>query len=302
MDLDFVCIELEITTDNPAQLISALYDSLRNYEVHFKASCCTSLQKLCISCCHHVDCPYGIVFGQKLSSDPEIIRVHQKPPFPFSLYISKIDSKTSSCTVGVVVVGSAINYVEIFHTALQYMIDAVVCAVSVPSKCTLRSYSLDYQGVRHEIDSAESLPTSVILLSGQHILQNTVNSDFIRLSLKSPLRLLSNGSIAHSFDFATFFRSQMRRCSSLFAYYGSGKLELDYIFLSESAQSVTVVDDRIRYIQPSWSKRLNRAGLTGEAECAGLTDQMLPLLILGSYFNAGKGASYGAGYYEIEVM
>jgi CRISPR-associated endoribonuclease Cas6 len=301
VDLDFVRIECEIIADIPAQLAAALYDTLQNFEAQFKASCCPTLQEPCTSCSEHVGCPYRIVFDQGLSSDPEIVRLHQKPSLPFSLYISGIDGNSSSCTVGVVVIGSAVNYIGFFHTALLRMVEAGVCTLLPPAKFTMRSYSLDYQGVRHEIRRAAPLTESVILLSGQHILQNTVHSDSVRLLLKSPLRLLSNGSIAHRFDFGLFFRTQLRRCSSLCAYYGAGELDLDFARLSESAKNVAVFDDKTYYTQPSWSKRLNRAGLTGTAECAGLVEPMFSLLLLGSFFNAGKGASIGSGFHQLEV-
>jgi hypothetical protein len=113
---------------------------------------------------------------------------------------------------------------------------------------------------------------------------------------------LYNGSISHFFDFAAFFRSQLRRCSSLCAYYGTGEIELDYVRLSEQANTVTVFENKIQYTQPPWSKGLNKAGLTGRADCTGLTEQMLPVLLLGSYFNAGKGASFGSGFHQIEVL
>lgn len=303
MDLDFVRIECEIITDTPAQLTAALYEALRDFEAHFKASYCPNLheKESCASCSESAGCPYRIVFDQQLSPDPDIVRLHQKPSLPFSLYVSGIDGDSSSYTVGLVIIGNAVNHIGVFHTALVRMIEAAVCSMQ-PAHYSRHFYSLDYQGVRHEITTVASLPESVILLSGRHILQNTVHSDSVRLMLKSPLRLLSNGSIIHRFDFATFFRSQLRRCSSLYAYYGTGELELDYVTLSESAQNVAVFDDKIRYTQPLWSKRPNRAGLTGTAECTGLVEPMFSLLLLGSYFNAGKGATFGAGFHQLEVM
>ncbi|HXE97631.1 MAG TPA: CRISPR system precrRNA processing endoribonuclease RAMP protein Cas6 [Dongiaceae bacterium] len=301
MDLDFVRIECEIIADSPVQLTAALYGALRNFEELFKGACCPNKQEPCTSCGLHIGCPYRIVFGQQLSSDPEIVRLHQKPSLPFSLYIDGMDGNSLSCTAGLVVIGSAVNYIGFFHSALLRMVEAGVSAVLPPEKFTLRSHSIDYQGARHEITNAASLPESVILLSGQHIMQNTVNADSVILSLKSPLRLLSNGSITHRFDFGVFFRSQLRRCSSLCAYYGAGELDLDFTLLSDLAQRVAVFDDKTRYTQPSWSKRLNRGGLTGTVECAGLVEPMFALLLLGSYFNAGKGASFGSGFHQLEV-
>lgn len=300
MDLDFVRIECEVSADTPVQLTAALYDALRNFEPQFKALCCLNQQQPCTSCSLHAGCPYQIVFGQELSSDPEIVRLHQKPSLPFSLYINGIDDNTSSCTVGMVVIGRAVNYIGFFHTALLRMLEAAVCTVLPAAKVGLRSYSLDYQGARHEITHAASLPENVILLSGLHILQNTVHADSVILSLKSPLRLLTNGSIAHRFDFGMFFRAQLRRCSSLCAYYGDGELDLDFTTLSGAAQNVTVLEDNTHYIQPPWSKRLNRSGLIGTVECTGLVEAMFPLLLLGSFFNAGKGAAFGSGFHQIE--
>ncbi|MDD2540511.1 MAG: CRISPR system precrRNA processing endoribonuclease RAMP protein Cas6 [Desulfuromonadaceae bacterium] len=302
MDLDFVLIECEIVSDSPAQLTAALYSALRNFESKFKTSCCLMTSESCTTCRLHVECPYWTVFHQGLSSNPEIVRLHQKPSLPFSLHVIGKNGNVSTCTVGLVIVGSALNYIEFFHAALVSMIEGGASTVLSPAKFILSNYSLDYQGDRHAITQPALLPESVILLSGQYILQNSVHSDSIRLNLKSPLRLLSNGSIAHRFDFGMFLRSQMRRCSSLWAYYGTGKLDIDFAFLSESAQNVAVFDDKIQYTQPSWSRRLNRSGLAGTAECAGLVEPMLSLLTLGSYFNAGKGATFGSGYYQLEVI
>lgn len=299
MDLDFVRIECEVVAESPAQLTSALFDRLRNIEAEFRSICCRFVHESCSTCCMRTECAYPIVFNQKLSSDPEILRLHQKPSLPFSLYINEIEVSSPSCTVGLVVVGSAVNHVDLFHTALLRMVEAGLSTLFPGVDFTLRSYSLDYQSVQHQITT---LPESVILLSLKHILLNTLHSDSFRLSLKSPLRLLGDGSILHRFDFSAFFRSQLRRCSSLCAYYGSGELDLDFSALSLAAHDVAVLEDGIQYTKSVWSKRSNRAGLTGVAEFTGLVEPMFSLLLLGSYFNAGKGATFGSGSYQIEVL
>lgn len=302
VDLDLVRIECDVIAETPAQLTAAIYNSLRVFEAKFKGACCRALSESCTSCTGKIECPYWIIFAQQLSVDPEIVRLHQKPSLPFSLYVNGPEGNITSCTVGLVIIGSAVNCLEIFHAALISMVEAAVRTVLPPAAFSLILYSLDYQGGRHEIRSATLLTESIILLSGQHILQNTVHSDSVRLTLTSPLRLLQNGSIAHHFDFAMFLRSQLRRCSSLYTYYGSGKLELDFTALSLAAQNIAVLEDGIIYTQPHWSKRQNRAGLTGSAGLSGLVEPMFSLLFLGSYFNAGKGATYGSGCYHLEAF
>jgi len=304
VDLDFVRIECSVITDSDNQLTALLYRELRNFSEYFKKTGCLSLHNDCHSCREFGECPYRIVFSQQLSANPEIVRLHQKPPLPFALYINEIDSEktTDDVTVGLVVIGTAVNYVDHFYSALLKMVETVVCSVLNSDKYSLYAYTLDYQGVRHDVSHCTSFSDSVIVLSGNHLLHNSVHSDSIRIFLRSPLRLLSYGSNIHLFDFAVFFRSQMRRCSSLSAYYGSGELNLDFVQLSHLAQKVAVFDDHIRYSQPQWSKSKNRAGLIGSAECSGLVEPMSALLFLGSFFNAGKGASLGFGQYEVEVM
>jgi hypothetical protein len=217
------------------------------------------------------------------------------------MYISETSTDSTTCTVGIVVIGSAINYIGLFHAALRRMVEAAIQTALPEAKYALRFYNLDYQDIRHEIHQSGLLPENVILLSGRHILENTVHSEFVSLTFTSPLRLITNGSIAHRFDFMSFFRSQLRRCSSLSAYYGSGRLDLDFAGLSLASQNVSVVEDTVRFTQPAWTKRLNKAGLTGSAECIGLVEPMVSLLLLGSYFNAGKGAAFGMGYHKLEV-
>ena len=304
MDLDFVRIECDVTADSITQLTTVLHEELRNFEAHFKTSSCRTSHTVCPSCGEQDGCPYRVVFSQRLSSDPEIVRLHQKPPLPFALYIEErgSDFLPQAVSVGLVVIGTAVNYVELFHTALLGMINTAVCSVLDSEKYSLHTYTLDYQDVRHELSRGTSFPDGIMILSGRHILHNSVNSESIRIFLKSPLRLLCHGSIIHLFDFAAFFRSQMRRCSSLCAYYGSGELQLDFVQLSDLSQKVAVFDDQIRYSQPLWSKRQNRAGLTGSAECSGLVAPMSALLFLGSFFNAGKGATFGSGHYEVEAL
>jgi len=302
VELDFVRIECEIVAAVNSQLSAALYNALRDFEQHFRAASCPEGKGSCDCCNSHGTCPYRVVFDQRLSSDPETVRRHQKPSLPFSLYIRGAGASRSYCTVGLVVIGSALNYIELFHTTLVRMVDTVMSAVPHPSKYEVRTYSLDYQGGRHEITHSASIAVDAILLSAQHILQNTVHCDTFRLDLQSPLRLLNNGIIAHQFDFAMFLRSQLRRCSSLCAYYGAGELDLDFTGLSGSAQTVAVFNNKIHYTQPPWSKRLSMAGLVGTVECAGLVEPMFSLLLLGSFFNAGKGATYGLGFHQLEVL
>lgn len=298
MDLDFVCIECDIITPISAQLIAPLYKALRNIEREFRVLCCQKPSEPCDCCALHIKCPYRITFSQQLSSDPEVVRSHQKPSLPFSLYVRKGEYAVSSNTIttGLVIIGNAVNYMGLFHAALIKIIKTAVASSLPFAEFRLATFCLDYQGMRHEIKN-DNGTEGITLLSGQYIFQNAIYSDSVKLSLLSPLCLLQNGSIAHNFEFPLFFRSQLRRCSSLCAYYGKEEWDLDFRAFAEAAESVTLLENETEY-----NRLAHLKGLTGTVECYGLVEPMFSFLLLGSYFNAGKGATYGAGFYHILAL
>lgn len=299
MDLNLVRIVFEIHTESPLYVLPQLFDAVRKFENYFKRVSCLKHDLSCNTCGKMQEmCPYRSLFGQSLSSDPEILRRHQKPPLPFAFQIREAVPDNSSVELGAVLAGPAIQHLSGVCDAINLMIgsiveDSGVCAVVKGSWC------LDYQGMRHVLNNN---PDSPLLLSGREIVQGSQHSDTVKLILESPLRLLCGGSVAHSFDFALFLRSQLRRCSSFFAYYGEGELDLDYLYLSEAASKVISSENDFVYKKPCWSNKPGLGGLSGSGEFADLADGILPVLKLGSYLNAGKGATHGMGVYRIELL
>jgi len=199
--------------------------------------------------------------------------------------------------IAVVIAGNAIQHVTLFLRAINLMLFSVSEYLS-KDIAVAGTWCLDYQGVRHEFNTASR---QLVLLSGLEILQAPQHFDAVKIYLDSPLRLMCGGSVAHSFNFGDLLRSQLRRCSSLFAYYGEGELELDFIYMSKEAEKATPLGNDFRFMKPYWAQRHSLAGMSGAGEFTDLADGMLPLLTLGSYFNAGKGAAYGMGVYRLEM-
>jgi hypothetical protein len=297
VDLNLVHLIFKLPSDDPVSLMLHLYDAVRRFDKYFKSVCCSQSVLSCHLCREHTErCPHRSVFGQTLSTDPDVLRRHQKPPLPFIFKIGDIGPVNSCVELGLVIVGNAIQHVNIFESAINMMIASIAenngLDVSVSG-----TFCLDYQGGRHELNAASH---SLVLLSSLEILEATQHSDLVRIHLDSPLRLLCGGTISHSFDFSLLLRSQLRRCSSLFAYYSEGELELDYVYMSLAAAKVTSAGSDFRFTRPDWSRRAGFAGILGAGEFTNLADGMLPLLTLGSHFNAGKGAAYGMGEYRLE--
>ncbi len=281
---------------------SYLYQVSRNFDLYFRQSCCRYGLKTCHDCKEQSVCPYPDVFAQKLSVDPDVVRRHQKPPLPFALKIRQLPDSVSYLEIGLVVIGTAVNHLPVFIDAVHKMTESTYEKCHGTSTDITGIYCLDYQSVRHELETSFKDPMNLILLSCLEIMNNTSDSKNVRLILESPLRLVSAGSVLHVMNFSVFLRSQLRRCSSLFAYYGDGELDIDYFGLSSTAINVKCLNDGIKYVQPFWSQRPNCAGLRGLSVFSGVSSGILPLLTVGSYFNAGKGASFGMGVYRAEAV
>lgn len=295
VDLDFVRIECDIPVNNLTQL-SQICNSFKNFEAKFKSLSCHFATASCDCCEQFSECSYCILFGQKLSSDPEIVRKHQKPSLPFSFYINERDNNIYS--IGITIIGKAVNYIELFYSAFIKNIEATY---SIPQN--LVAFFLDYNGERHIIEENSPIAEKMVLFSAEYILHSTAYSDSVRLLLQSPLRLCNNGAIINYFDFGLFFRSQLRRSSSLAAYYGTvTQSSLDYIALSQAASNVHLLENGLNSRKKNVQKAFNKPGITGIYEFSGLVEDMFSLLLLGSYFNAGKGAAFGYGFYQIEVL
>jgi hypothetical protein len=299
LDLNLVHIVFEISRDEPVSLIQQLYDAVRGFEKYFKSCSCTQNDLPC-QLCRDLEacCPYRSVFGQLLSTDPGVVRRHQKPPLPFAFKIIETEQTTECTELGLVIAGKAIHHVSLFQSAVKLMIASVTENKGVDATVS-GTWCLDYQGGRHELNAASY---QLILFSSLEIIQATQHSKSVKIYLDSPLRLLCGGSIAHAFDFGLLLRSQLRRCSSFFAHFGEGELELDYVLLSQEAEKVTSPGNVFNFSKPQWALHARLGGILGAGEFTGLTDGMFPLLRLGSYLNAGKGAAYGLGAYRIESI
>jgi len=299
VDLNLVRLIFEVETNNSD--VAAFYQALRRFEQLFRQACCGNPRDACIACKEKYSCSYRAVFAQDLSSDPDVVRRHQKPPLPFAFKLNQVPNNGSYLEISLVVAGKAINHLDVFFRAVRQMLETIPAQNHGNVPCIRVVYCLDYQMLRHELDFSSFASRNVIVLSSLDIMENPVGGENIRLDIESPLRLLCGGSELRRFDFSSFLRSQMRRCSSLFAYYGDGELDIDFAGLSGEASLVKCLDDGIRYSQPSWSPRPNHAGLLGASRFAGVTPGILSLLTLGAYINAGKLASYGFGAYGTEA-
>lgn len=260
MDLNIVRLRIPLTAAGEQSLVVALASQRASIEQHL-ASLCT----------------------RSLSSDPELVRRHQKPglPFVFSLpHCGMLDC---------LLVGPAI-------AELSSVVTMVVDRGGMTSPCQL--FALDYQGgnVIQRPGGGDELP--VLSLAGLLDLATPRYTACKRLQvqLQTPLRLVAAGRELRQFEPVRFVRGVLRRFSSLVAYYGIAGDPETFIRLADLAGRMQVVAAR------PLSVPQGQRGVLGSFEMQGPCEDLGPILELGALLHLGKGASFGMGAFQIRPL
>lgn len=251
----------------------------------------------CKNCFPRENCAWHQVFAQELSADPVSLKRHQKPPLPFvfSFHTPELPDKRATTTENrLVVIGRAINHLSMLLDGFSGLLSNNPCRIKGEIQ---QISSRDYQGAFIPLGNNE--PTkqfdNLVVLSAASLLDLfAVNISCITLRLLSPLKILKDGKQLNGFEFDQFARSLMRRVSSLAHYYADFEFTCDFKALSEHSSDIICMKD-------DFTRDTNKKGMgiTGQGIFCGDFGELMPFLILGSYFHVGKGAAYGMGCYTI---
>ncbi len=247
------------------------------------------------------ECPCRQAFGQELSTDPSLLRRHQKPPTPFLFDILPLQGGAkagSRVEVKLLLAGSAATAsVRIYLESLLHLFgDNPIFAVKGVKLSKIEALSLDSS--RSFIgDSSGKLELSAIPVAGfdEFLSASTGISSSITLLFSTPLRLMSAGSPLREIPFAPLAGSLFRRISSIASYYGGVELDHDFKWLADMSREIRCSSSALEWV--NWGSGLQ--GLIGEATYKGDLTGFIPFLKLGELLHAGKGASYGMGRYKI---
>jgi len=243
-----------------------------------------------------------------LSDDPILLRQIQKPPpalviSPDSLQHGSFEPQ-QRIVLPVLFIGSGINIIDPFICLLQHLGrqglyhdtgQFVLERVEAEDGSGLRSM-LWFAG-----KSVIPLTPPVSHLSWWLERQPCLN-DSIELEIVTPLRLLRQGKPLFRADFTDIFPYLVRRVTSLLASYSGFELIADSGRLISQARRVESLENCLGWNDWRTLKHeqggQNLGGLLGHLRISGdeLTE-LLWILQLGSLFNFGKGAAYGAGQY-----
>jgi hypothetical protein len=254
-------------------------------------------QPSCNGCRRDRVCPYSRVFAQSLAMDPSALKKYQKPSLPFVFHLpllADLPNKGMSVALEIILIGPATEY----HRQFIQAVALVYSDLAVP----LKAECADYQGNRYLLmgGRGEEYSDRLFLFSAEELQKNEL-LDRAEVSLVTPMLLLRQGHALREFTFSTFVRALFRRVSSLAYYYGGDEMPFDFKWLAEQSCRVQTIESDLVWsewkIGPSGGRV---GGITGRIEFFGGLEVFSPFLLLGRYFNLGKGAAFGRGKYLIE--
>ncbi|MDA3903036.1 MAG: CRISPR system precrRNA processing endoribonuclease RAMP protein Cas6 [Desulfuromusa sp.] len=246
-----------------------------------------------------------------LPDDPVLLRQIQKPApalviSPDITQYGLIEPK-QRIVLPVLFIGSGINVIDPFVCLIQHLGTQGLCHGS--GQFMLEGVETeDGSGVRSMLWFAGKqlgkLTPPVCDLSWW-LERQAYSGDSIQFEIISPLRLLHQGKPLFKAEFATIFPFLLRRVTTLLAGHAGVELIYDPARLISLASRVESLGNKLYWkdwralIQDQGAQKLG--GLMGNLTIGGDNlAELMWILQLGSFFNFGKGAAYGAGQYRLK--
>lgn len=260
MDLNLVRLRIPL----PAAAEQQLARSLATERVLFEQS----LSSLC---------------SRTLSNDAELVRRHQKPSLPFVFSLPH-DGQLECLLLGPAV------------AELPRVLSTVAARAGLARLASFGAY--DYQGALVELKTNGEAELPVLSLAALLDLATPRYADCqrLRVTLVTPLRLVTDGRELSRFVTERFVRGVLRRISALMAYYGSAAAPEQFIRLAGLAGTLRLLEAR-----PLAAPNGQR-GLLGSFDLQGNCNELGPMLELGELLHVGKGASYGMGAFRVSPV
>jgi hypothetical protein len=307
--MDFVFTKLIFTVRLERDIADscAMFGIKNSFMKAFRAAACTR-DGLCEHCPVRDSCSFSLTFSQSISEDSAAVKRHQKPSLPFVFHLPLLPAAPNEgreVEIGLVLAGSAINHVKDYLTAVSLLFSPGNTDWRVNGR-VVKAESVTCTDYRNNImeKSGKMAVDAISTISARDLEEiATLDPNRVRLEISTPVRLLQDGKTVHDFSFSSFVRPLMRRISSLAYYYYGNGLEFDYKWLSSASMSVVLTENDFHWCEWGGDRHGERlAGIVGSGVCEGPLADFHTLLLLGEYFNVGKGAPFGLGGYRLEKV
>lgn len=273
-----------------------------------RAVCVTGLRR-CNECALYRRCAYPYLFETPPPEQSERLRLYKTVPHPYVIRSSCFNNTTLSkgeiFHFDIVLIGKGIDLIT--EVVLAFMQAGTYYGLGPErSKFELinvSQYQFEDRSL-HQIWHVGQRSTQVI---SSRLTIPSVPEGTVRVVLDTPLRLIRDKKPVspNAFQFHDFFRSLLRRISSLSYFHGHASLDIDFKSIAEASRSVVLAGRKLRHFDTvRFSSRqrskLKIGGLVGtfDLESSCLVPYW-PYLVFGQIVHAGKATVMGFGQYRI---
>ena len=251
---------------------------------------CINEEKNCTPCNYRKNCAFIYII---LNDDKKHI------PKPYILDFEKFDGKILNFSI--TLIGNANKYYkQIFYSIRELCILGLgkdreeFSLVKVEALTKKLDFKMVYDK-NNNISIAEKITINDI---------NITHSNKFLLEIIKPLRIDQDKELIKDLNSQVFFKTLLRRLSSLMYFYCDTNLDIDFENFFEIASSITMIKKELFFkSKKRYSARQDKEiplyGLKGSIEIEGNLEIFYLFLILGSYLHVGKGVSFGMGKYQL---
>jgi len=155
-------------------------------------------------------------------------------------------------------------------------------------------------------DGVLKMPGTFLGIREAQRLSTKLSPQSVRLRFVTPLRLVVDGELCRDPQFYILARNLLRRLNNVVSFHCGKAAALPVGPRLDVAETVRLTGRKTRwYDWERYSKRQDQrmklGGLLGELSYEGDLTEFVPLLVLGSWVNLGKGTSFGLGRYRLET-
>lgn len=311
---EFRCLRLSILTETKDHLQLPEYQggALRgSFGYALKRAVCTFKNQECGECMLKDKCVYSYAFKTPLPEDAEVLRLYPYAPHPFTInpMTNSAEGKHhpgSQLQFGMTLIGRAIEFLPYFVYGFIQMGQAGLGRGR--GRFDVKQITvLDAEGEKAEtIFKNEKLASPETILTMRHVekMVEKYGQENIIVKFKTPFRVKYRGRLYDIPEFHILIRNLLRRISNLLYFHCNQLIELPFKEIIQRAELIEMTKNNTRWFD--WTrysghqkKRMQMGGIVGQASFKGDLAEFLPLLVMGTWVNLGKGTSFGLGSYTL---
>ena len=309
----FRCLRLSVLAEADTHIHLPDYQggTLRGTFGHaLKESVCTFENKECEDCLARHQCPYSYAFETPLPENARTLRNVPYLPHPFIITPMTQGAGThlpgNQLRFGLTLIGRAIDHLPYFVLALERMGRRGL------GKGRGRFRPVQINALGSAGKAAETLfdgadlrvPETILGYKDAVRLAESHPKDEAAVVFKTPFRVKHQGRLTDSPEFHILIRTLLRRLGNLVQFHCDCRIDLPYKDIIRAAEAVALAENHTRW--HDWTrysgrqhKKMKMGGMVGRAVYRGDVAEFLPMLVMGTWVNVGKGTGMGLGSYRL---